>query len=354
MKRAAGCVIHPRPHDSPRLRRQAARPADPLPRCERGGPPRRARGPRRPERRGQVHPLPADHQGRAAGRGPGLGGPRRDRRLLQPGRRRDGRQERGRRDHGGRRRRERGGVGAAGVGARARRSRARRRDGAAARALRRRAVALRGAGRLRPRGAGARDPGRPRLHAGAHGRRRRRALGRVEDARRARANPPDETRRAAARRALQPPGPGVADLAGELPQGLPGRHPAHLARPRVHEPGGLEDHRDRRRGAHLVFGRLRILPAGARHRRPARRGAVRAPAGHAQEGAGLHRALQGARQPRGAGAEPHQEDRQDREGGAAQGAQDGGVRLPEAARRTARRWSTTGSTSWCGAASAGA
>ena len=52
------------------------------------------------------------------------------------------------------------------AGGGARRSRARRRDGRAARALRRGAGALRRAGRLRAGGAGARDPGRPRLLAG--------------------------------------------------------------------------------------------------------------------------------------------------------------------------------------------
>ena len=55
---------------------------------------------------------------------------------------------------------------------------------------------LRRARRLRARGAGARDPRRPRLHAGDDGRRRRRALGRLEDARRARAHPAHAPRRA--------------------------------------------------------------------------------------------------------------------------------------------------------------
>ena len=45
--------------------------------------------------------------------------------------------------------------------------------------------------------------------------------------------------------------------------------------------------------------------------------AVRAPAGDAREGGGLHRALQGPREPRRAGPEPREEAREDREGRAA-------------------------------------
>ena len=51
----------------------------------------------------------------------------------------------------------------------------------------------------------------------SHGRRRRPAFGRLEDARRARPHPADAPRRDAARRAVQPPRPRVADLARELP-----------------------------------------------------------------------------------------------------------------------------------------
>ena len=106
----------------------------------------------------------------------------------------------------------------------------------------------------------------------------------------------------------------------------------------------------------------------ARDRRGAAGGAVRAPAGDAREGGGVHRALQGAREPRRAGAVAREEAREDREGRAAEAPQGRRVRLPPAAalgrgRRQARRRgegatargrSTTGSTCSCGAASAGA
>ena len=127
-------------------------PPDPLRRRVGGRSPRREGRPRRPERRRQVHDLPADHARGGARRRPGLGRSRRHHRLLQPGRRRDDRPDRGRRDDG----RRRPGLGgrrrAARARARARRSRARRRDGRARRALRRRAGALRRARRLRARG----------------------------------------------------------------------------------------------------------------------------------------------------------------------------------------------------------
>ncbi len=100
------------------------------------------------------------------------------------------------------------------------RSRAGRRHGRDHRALRRGAGPLRGARRLRARGARARDPGRPRLHRGDDGRRRRRAVGRLEDARRARPHPAHAPRRHAARRADQPPRPREPDLARAVPQGL--------------------------------------------------------------------------------------------------------------------------------------
>ena len=102
--------------------------------------------------------------------------------------------------------------------ARAGRPGARRRARPPGRALRRRAGPLRRARRLRAGGAGARDPGRPRLLAGDAGRRRRRAVGRLEDARGAGAHPVDAPRRAAARRADQPPRHRVDHLARGLPQ----------------------------------------------------------------------------------------------------------------------------------------
>ena len=83
------------------------------------------------------------------------------------------------------------------------------------RALRRGAGALRGAGRLRAGGPRARGPGGPRLQPGDDGRRRRRAVGRLEDARGAGPHPADAPRRHAAGRAEQPPRPGKPDLAGD-------------------------------------------------------------------------------------------------------------------------------------------
>ena len=73
------------------------------------------------------------------------------------------------------------------------------------------------------------------------------------------------------------------------------------------------------------------------------RGAVRAPAGDARQGEALHRALQGARQPRRAGAVAREEARQDREGRAAQAPQGARVRLPHGRRARATTWrSSTG------------
>ena len=70
--------------------------------------------------------------------------------------------------------------------------------------------------------------------------------------------------------------------------------------------------------AHHLLGRLRLLRAAAGAQRDAAAGAVRAPAGDARQGDQVHRALQGARLPRRPGAEPGEEARQDRAGGAAQ------------------------------------
>ena len=67
------------------------------------------------------------------------------------------------------------------------------------------------------------------LHRGDDGRRCRRALRRLEDARRARPHPPHAPRRDAARRADQPSRSRKPDLAREIPEGLRGRAPHHLA-----------------------------------------------------------------------------------------------------------------------------
>ena len=66
-----------------------------------------------------------------------------------------------------------------------------------------------------------------------------------------------------------------------------------------------------------LLGQLRLLRAAARAEREAAAGAVRAPAGDARQGEQVHRALQGARLPRRAGADPGEEAREDREGRAA-------------------------------------
>ena len=191
--------------------------------------------------------------------------------------------------------------------------------------------ALRGAGRLRAGGPGARSPRRPELQPGDDGRRRRRAVGRLEDARGAGPHPADAPRRHAARRAEQPSGPGEPHLAGAVPQGLRGRAADDLARPRVHEPHRHQGRGDRRRRADDLLGQLRVLRAAARAEREAAAGPVRAPAGDARQGDQVHRALQGARLARRAGAEPGEEAGEDRPGGAAQAPPDGVVRVPAGA-----------------------
>ena len=109
--------------DSPRPDQQAARPADPVRRGVGRHPPRREGGPGRAQRRRQVHHLPHDHEGGVARRRPGLDRSRRDHRLLQPGRGRDGRAPGGGRGDGRRRRRVRGGRRAEAAGGGAGRSR---------------------------------------------------------------------------------------------------------------------------------------------------------------------------------------------------------------------------------------
>ena len=66
--------------------------------------------------------------------------------------------------------------------------------------------------------------------------------------------------------------------------------------------------------------------------------AVRAPAGHAGQGAGLHRQVQGARQPRRAGAVTREEAGEDREGRAAAPPQGHRVRLSRRRRARAKTW----------------
>ncbi len=92
-----------------------------------------------------------------------------------------------------------------------------------------------------------------------------------------------------------------------------------------------QDRRDRRRRDHRLLGQLRFLRARARDPRGQSRSGVRAPAGDAGQGAALHRPLHGARRQGGAGAEPRQGAREDREDRAAEEAPRRELRLPAAA-----------------------
>ena len=181
-------------------------------------------------------------------------------------------------------------------------------------------------------GAGARGAARPGLRGRPDRWRRRRALGRLEDARGAGARAAGAARRAADGRADQPPGHRVDHLAGAVPQVVSRRAADDLARPRVHEPRRLEDRRDRCAARSSTYsGQLRFLRARARHPRDQPAGGLRAAAGHAGQGAALHRPLQDARRQGGAGAEPHQGAGQDREDRTAEEAPGGEVRIPRAA-----------------------
>ncbi len=94
-----------------------------------------------------------------------------------------------------------------------------------------------------------------------------------------------------------------------------------------------QDRRDRRRPGAQLHRRLRLLRAGARPRRRAARGRVRAPAGDAGQGDALRRSLPRAGGQGVAGAEPHQEAREDRAHRAA--APPGRARLRVSPRRRA-------------------
>ena len=230
------------------------------------------------------------------------------------------------------------------------------------------AGALRRARRLRARGAGARDPRRPRLLAGdawtatwASSR----AAGRCASPSRASCSMrPDAM-------LLDEPSNHL-DLESLiwLEGFLKGYEGALLMTSHDREFMNRivgRDHRDRRRRADQLLGQLRVLRAAARAERGAGRGRVRTPAGDAGQGDALHRALQGAGRQGVAGAVARQEARQDREGRAAQAAQDAGLRVPalpalgrgRGPRReactsaTARASSTTASTCSSAAASAG-
>ena len=206
-----------------------------------------------------------------------------------------------------------------------------RRDGPHPGPLRRGAGGVRAPGRLRPRGAGARGAARARLRGRPHRRRRRAALGRLEDARGHGARAARAARGPADGRAHQPSRHRVDHLAREVPQG-PARRAAHdVARPRVHEPHRRPHRRDRRRRDHVVLRQLRLLRARARDPRDQPRGRLRAPAGDARQGAAFHRSLCRERGQGRPGAEPGEGAGQDREDRAAEAAPGGEVRLSPAA-----------------------
>ena len=190
-----------------------------------------------PNGAGKTDAVPPDHRRGSARRGPGRGRSRRDHRLLQPGRRRDGGPQRGRRGDG----RRRSGEPRSPPSCKALEaamadpdrptrwtSIIERYGEVQARFEELDGYALEGRAREVLAGLG--------FSPGDDGRRRRRALGRLEDARRARAHPADAARRDAARRAEQPSRPREPDLARAVPQGLRGRADDDLARSRVHEP----------------------------------------------------------------------------------------------------------------------
>ena len=193
------------------------------------------------------------------------------------------------------------------------------------------------------------------LRRRAHRRRRRRAVGRVEDARRHGPGAARPAGRAADGRAHQPPRHRVDHLAGRLPGVLQRRAADDVARPLVHEPRGQPHRRDRRRRDHQLLRQLRLLRARARHPRDQPGGGLRPPAGDAGQGAAVHRAVRRARRQGRAGAEPGEGAGEDREDRAAEAAPGRGVRLSAAAavgrpggrrrrrsaRPTARAWSTT-------------
>ena len=139
-------------------------------------------------------------------------------RVLPPGRRRNGRALGARR--GDRRQRARGLA-----ASRTRRPAARdgrpgagRRHGPHPRAVRRGAGGVRPPRRLRARGAGPRGAARPGLRRRSHRRRRRRAVGRLEDARRDGPRAARQSRRAADGRADEPPRHRVDHLARAVPE----------------------------------------------------------------------------------------------------------------------------------------
>ncbi len=126
---------------------------------------------------------------------------------------------------------------------------------------------------------------------GGHGAQHGRVLRRLDDAHRAGPPAAAEPGPAAARRADQPPRPGVGRMAAGLPGRLRRRGAAGQPRSRLHQRGGQPGGRAARRQPDRVRRRLRRLRRAARRaHRPAR-----APGGRAgtqdRAGRALHRAL---------------------------------------------------------------
>ena len=346
-------------HDFPHPHQQAVRPAGPLRRRVLSAQRRGEGRPRRPQRRRQDDAVPDDHGRRSAGRWRRVGPEEADDRLLPPGCRGDVRPIRARR--GDRRQRTRRALlhhelealqhamGDPGTGGR---------HGSHPRPLRRSAGRVRASGRLRAREPGARGAARARLRGRADRRRRRRAVGRMEDARCDGPRAARASGRPADGRADEPSRHRVDHLARGVPEVAAGC-PAHdLARSRLHESHRLAHRGDRWRRDHELLGQLRLLRARAGDPRGQPRGGLRASAGDAGQGAALHRPVRGACRQGGAGAEPGQGAREDRKDRAAQEAARRRIRLPAAAalgrsgggprgrrrRRTAAASSTTVST----------
>ena len=138
-------------------------------------------------------------------------------------------------------------------------------------------------------------------------------------------------RRPADGRADEPSRHRVDHLARVVPEVAAGRAADDLARSRLHEPHRLADRGDRRRRDHQLLGQLRLLRARAGDPRGQPRGGLRPAAGDAGQGAAIHRAVRRACRQGGAGAEPRQGAREDREDRAAEEAARREVRFPAAA-----------------------
>src|SRR5262245_56644561 len=233
----------PPTRDRARRRLQGLRRAGAPPRSVVAHRPRRADRSLWPQRRRQDHAL--SHSGRCGGAGRRSGAPRqrRQRRLSAAG----SRGERGRhRPRRGALRLRRGLASRGGARTSCCPHGRSGGDRGHHRALRRGAASLRGAGRLSPGGGGQDHPGRPRLRHGGRASSARGVLGRLADARGARAPSPPPARSSPSRRADEPSRSGVSRLARELPEFVRGQRGGGVARSLLPEPHG---HLHRRDGA---------------------------------------------------------------------------------------------------------